>query len=150
MSRKRRVSNSTVEEALRDPDPLMSIETLIDEESVGGKWFRLMFAAILEVNSAGPGILLDRYTFEEIRFIASEYERMGAAGFSSALRELLEFAASRFGSCPTEDQMFALSEDPEFESLDRLHTLKFESYRDEMERCLLKYIASHPDEIKKA
>jgi hypothetical protein len=108
-----------------------------------------MFAAILEVNSAGPGILFDRFTFSEVRNMASEYERIGAKEFPEALGELIDFAITRFGLDPSEDQIMTLMDNPAFEALDRKHALKSEACRDGMEKALISYIALHPDAVRK-
>lgn len=148
MKRSQRPRVTTIEEAIRQPDPLMAIESVIDEHSAGGQWFRLLFAAILEVNSAGPGILLDRFDISEVKRIASEYARIGATSFPAALRELINFAETRFGENPSEEQLMTLSADPEFEAIDRRHALRHDNYREEMERALITYISTHPDEVR--
>lgn len=57
----------TIAEAVLEKDALMTIQSLIDHNSSGNLWFRLMHAVILEVNFVGPGILLDRFTFSEVK-----------------------------------------------------------------------------------
>jgi hypothetical protein len=58
----------SIRPALASTNPLENISCQMGEEPIQ-KIFSLLYAAILEVNSAETGILFDRFTTEEIETI---------------------------------------------------------------------------------
>ena len=149
MKTKRGPTPTTLAEAVVGRDPLLFIELIIDQGTPSWDWFVLMNAAISETHSGGPRMLLDRFTFPELKTICLEYARRGACNSAAAIREFIEYTESRFGSDPSEDQIIDLLDDPECQRLHRKHVVRFQEYCSEMERYLVAYVASHSNEFKK-
>lgn len=59
------LNKMTVREALKSDDPIENIRNEMGEKD-SQKLFSLLYSAILEINSAGAGILFDRYGKEDI------------------------------------------------------------------------------------
>jgi hypothetical protein len=73
-----RPKKMTPEQALRSADPLGNLNNALPGQTKAQKRFRLLFAAILEVNSVGVSVLFERFSPKETAAIREGYVALGA------------------------------------------------------------------------
>jgi len=139
----------SVKDALESSDPLENIRNEMGEKDIQ-KLFSLLYSAIMEVNSAGAGILFDRYNKEEMGTIYNNYKTLGAEIFCNGIEKIREFIKIKLGETYYEDDYFELCDTKEYNTLDREITLQYEEMVAEMENALLKFARQNIEELENA
>lgn len=134
----------SIRPALASTNPLENISCQMGEEPIQ-KIFSLLYAAILEVNSAGTGILFDRFTTEEIETIYTYYNSVGALLFCHSIDKLRNYIKAKLGEIYSDDDYFDLCETKEYIKIDKEITLQYQEMVDEMEIALIKFAEQNLD-----
>lgn len=134
----RPMNKMSVRQALASDCPLENIRNEMGEKDIQ-KLFSLLYAAIMEVYSAGAGILFDRYGKEEIETIYNNYRVFGAELFCNAIDSMRNFIKEKLGETYSEDDYFDLCDTDEYAKLDRKITLQYEEMGKEMEAALTEF-----------
>jgi len=137
----------TVREALESDDPIENIRNEMGEKDIQ-KLFSLLYAAIMEVNSAGAGILFDRYSKEDIEAMYNQYKRFDAGLFCKAIDKIRNLIKEKIGETYSDDDYFSLCDTEEYIKLDREITLQYEDMFKEMEVALIKFVRQNIDALE--
>lgn len=137
----------TVREALESDDPIENIRNEMGEKDIQ-KLFSLLYAAILEVNSAGAGILFDRYSKEDIETMYNQYKRFDAGLFCKAIEKIQNLIKEKIGETYSDDDYFNLCDTEEYIKLDRKITIQYEDMCKEMEEALIKFARQNIDALE--
>lgn len=137
----------TVNEALESDDPIENIRNEMGEKDIQ-KLFSLLYAAIMEVNSAGGGILFDRYSKEDIETMYNQYKRFDAGLFCNAIDKIRNLIKEKIGETYSDDDYFSLCDTEEYIKLDREITLQYEDMCTEMEVALIKFARQNIDALE--
>lgn len=130
--------------ALASKDPLSAVRGAIEEDNPDQQVVVWAYACILETNSAGLGIVFDRFEEPEVARIAKALEAIGASKTLSDLRVLQAAVAQGEASGLSRlDASEALEDQAEPRRIQR----QFESQVAEMEACLLSYCRDHLDSL---
>lgn len=141
------INKMSVREALESNDPLENIRNEMGEKEIQ-KLFSLLYAAIMEVNSAGAGILFDRYDREEIGTMYDHYKNFGAGLFCNAIDKIRSFITERLGDTYSDDDFFELCDTKEYIAIDRAVTRQYEAMCREMEQALLGFVRQNIVELE--
>jgi hypothetical protein len=135
----------SLETALRSTDPLGNINNNLAGTSEAQKTFRLLYASILEVNSAGVSMLFDRFSKREIETIYSRFEELNAQRLCRAIDAVRQAIEVQFGPRPSRRQVreFLDSSPPEIRCLDADRKIV-----EEMEASLLAHTARSLQDLK--
>ncbi|NJL60241.1 MAG: hypothetical protein HC887_12030 [Desulfobacteraceae bacterium] len=137
----------SVRQALESDDPLENIRNEMGEKEIQ-KLFSLLYAAIMEVNSAGAGILFDRYDREEIEIMYNHYKDFGAGLFCNAIDKIQSFITERLGDTYSDDDFFELCDTKEYIAIDRAVTRQYEAMCREMEEALLGFVKQNIGQLE--
>ncbi|OQX11240.1 MAG: hypothetical protein BWK80_44925 [Desulfobacteraceae bacterium IS3] len=137
----------TVREALKSDDPIENIRNEMGEKDIQ-KLYSLLYAAISEVNSAGAGILFDRYSKEDIETMYNQYKKFGAGLFCSAIDKIRNLMKEKLGETYSDDDYFNLCDTEEYIKLDREITIQYENMCKEMEDALIKFARQNIDALE--
>ena len=133
-----RPKKMNLEKALRSSDPLGNINNNLTGNTKAQKTFQLLYAAILEVNSACVPILFDRFTQREIEIIYKNYSKLNARSFCNAIDTLKKVINKYLGSKPLKKEISKLLDST---TISEVKTIckDNEFIVAEMERVLLAY-----------
>lgn len=143
-----RPQKMSVRDALRTTEPLYHISNNISMETKEQQLFHRLYAAILEVNSAGTPVIFDRYDQSETEFMYQAYKTLGAEKFCFQIETMRAFIREHLGDSYSEDDMFALCDTDEYNKIDRQLTLQYEEVRDEMEDKLLEFVKHNIERLE--
>lgn len=139
----------SVHDALKMDDPLFHISNNINDDTPEQQLFHLLYAAILDVNSAGSPSLFDRYDEKEIETVYLAYQKLGAKKICADIDRMRDFIKAKLGDSYSEDNYFDLWETDDYHQIDRELTLKYEEVVDEMEEKLLVFVKQNIDQLEK-
>lgn len=128
----------TIRDALESNDPIENIRCEMGEKDIQ-KLFSLLYAAILEVNSAGAGILFDRYSKEGIEIMYNNYRLLEAKLFCNAIDKIRNLIKKNLGETFSDNDYFDLCDTEEYIKIDREITMQYEDMCKEMEEALIKF-----------
>jgi len=137
----------TVREALESDDPIENIRNEMGEKDIQ-KLFSLLYAAIMEVNSAGAGILFDRYSKEYIETMYNQYKKFDTGLFCNAIDKIRNLIKEKIGETYSDDDFFSLCDTEKYIKLDREITLQYEDMCKEMEAALIKFARQNIDALE--
>jgi hypothetical protein len=138
----------SLEEALHGDDPLGDINNNLSGKSKCQKEFRVLYAAILEINSDGVPGLFDHFTERELETIYRRYNALTARKLCSAIDTLKKLINERLGAKASKKRI------SEFFNSTRIPDEVKNIYKDnkrivvEMEKKLLAYATSSLEDLK--
>jgi len=141
------MNKMSVRQALESDNPLENIRNEMGERETQ-KLFSLLYAAIMEVNSAGAGILFDRYGKEEIETMYNHYSYFGAGLFCEAIDKMRGFIKEKLGETYSDDEFFQLCDTKEYVAIDRGITLRYEEMCEEMEQALIAFVRYNIEQLE--
>ena len=135
---------AVVEKALASSEPLAKVREAIAETNEEQRVVMWAFACLLETNSAGLSILLDRFTGPELGRMEKALDTIGAKRTLADLRKLRQaFVAARHSGQSRDDAAEAVDRG----ALGRASARAREAHVREMEDRLLSFCKAHVAEL---
>jgi hypothetical protein len=126
----------TLAQALESDSPLENINNSLSGKTAAQRSFRLLYAAILEVNVSGLLILFDRFSSRELDEIRARYGELGARKLCAGMDRVNRVLREQLGAKPAKQKRLKFLSFPPAE----LRALDVDtSIAREMERVLLRY-----------
>lgn len=137
----------SIEEALQSKDPLGNINNNLSGKSKSQKAYRLLYAAILEVNTAGVAILFDRFTDREIGTIYKKYRELNAHRLCNAIDDLKNIIKKELGAKSSKNKISNFFNSTPIREVKAIYK-KNNDIVDEMEKQLTEFAGNNINELK--